>query len=58
MGIQEARLNLNTVMVIDLFGNTSVRFLQLDDILSLAVKMEGVGAGTFWGRQFSHPMTF
>ena len=41
--IQSAGTDALTVVVLDLFGNTSVRFRQADDTLSLAVKLPGEG---------------
>ena len=41
--IRETNLDSLTILVHDLFGNTSVRFWQADDTLSLAVKLSGEG---------------
>ena len=41
--IRETDLDSLSIMVHDLFGNTSVRFRQADDTLSLAVKLPGEG---------------
>ena len=41
--IQSASLSSLSVMVLDLFGNTSVRFRQVDNTLSLSVKLPGKG---------------
>ena len=41
--IQSASFDALSVIVLDLFGNTSVRFRQVDDTLSLAVKLPGEG---------------
>ena len=41
--IRETDLDSLTILVHDLFGNTSVRFRQADDTLSLAVKLPGEG---------------
>ena len=41
--IQESSVDALSVVVLDLFGNTSVRFWQADDTLSLAVKLSGEG---------------
>ena len=40
--LRSAELNPLLVTVHDLFGNTSIRFRQRDDTLSLAVKLDGV----------------
>ena len=40
--LRSAELNPLSVTVHDLFGNTSIRFKQRDDTLSLAVKLDGV----------------
>ena len=53
--IRETNLDSLTILVHDLFGNTSVRFRQADDTLSLAVKLSGEGGGTSWGTLCSHP---
>ena len=52
--IQEANIDALTVLVHDLFGNTSVHFCQADDTLSLAVKLprEG-GVAPYGGRRFT-----
>ena len=44
--IQSASFDALSVIVLDLFGNTSVRFRQVDDTLSLAVKLPGEGGST------------
>ena len=41
--IQSAGFDALSVVVLDLFGNTSVCFRQVDDTLSLAVKLPGEG---------------
>ena len=41
--IQESSADALSVLVLDLFGNTSIRFQQADDTLSLAVKLLGEG---------------
>ena len=41
--IQESSVDALSVVVLDLFGNTSVRFWQADDTLSLAVKLSVEG---------------
>ena len=41
--IRETDVDSLTVLVHDLFGNTSTRFRQADDTLSLAVKLSGEG---------------
>ena len=43
--IQATSLSALSVLVLDLFGNTSVLFKQADDTLSLAVKLPGEGVG-------------
>ena len=40
--LRSAELNPLSVTVHNLFGNTSIRFRQRDDTLSLAVKLDGV----------------
>ena len=51
--IQEANIDALTVLVHDLFGNTSVRFCQADDTLSLAVKLPGEGGWHLMGDAIS-----
>ena len=41
--IQESSADALSVLVLDLFGNTSVHFWQADNTLSLAVKLPGEG---------------
>ena len=53
--IRETDLDSLTVLVHDLFGNTSTRFRQADDTLSLAVKLSGEGGGTFWATSCTLP---
>ena len=47
--IQATSLNTLSVLDLDLFGNTSVRFKQADDTLSLAVKLPGEGGWHLMG---------
>ena len=53
--IQATSLNALSVLVLDLFGNTSVRFKQADDTLSLAVKLLGEGGVASHGGRPVHP---
>ena len=53
--IQASSLNALSVLVLDLFGNTSVRFKQVDDTLSLAVKLPGEGGVASHGGRRVHP---
>ena len=47
--IQATSLSALSVLVLDLFGNTSVLFKQADDTLSLAVKLPGEGGWHLMG---------
>ena len=56
--IQSAGFDVLSVVVLDLFGNTSVRFRQVDDTLSLAVKLPGEGGWHLLGTQCTPQTSF
>ena len=53
--IRKTNLDSLSILVHDLFGNTSSRFRQADNTLSLAVKLSGEGVATSWGMSCSLP---
>ena len=55
--IRETDLDSLSVLVHDLFGNTSVRFRQADDTLSLAIKLPGEGGWHLLGDAVFTPDT-
>ena len=56
--LQVARIPLGTIVVLDLFGNTSTKYRQADDTLALASKAGGATGWHMLGEAVTVPDTF
>ena len=56
--LQVARIPLGTIVVLDLFGNTSTKYRQADDTLALASKAGGATGWHMLGEVVAVPDTF